>query len=221
MNYLPLSASLMCVTEAREMGFDAAQIELLLAEGAILPDAEHQPWQPTSLEDVDRLGWQLVQLEAEAAAIQAQAALRVKALTTRRETILRRYEADCREIVDAAIKRKPDGSRTKQSLTLERVTAQFRKVGPTAKVVDEQAFIQAATANEVPEAVLDAVRVTVEFAGSMGLDILHSDPDAKLRLLVTPLKAALAADPEAALPGVERVPGYEAFSLNAAKGATP
>jgi len=217
---------LTAVSVAREMGFDEDTIADLVAQGLLAADEDAAPWRPANLVDVNWLVGKHAEYEAEAARVQAQCDRRLKAIA-HRKAWLSRYADDCREIVDAHLPRKADGTPKRLFLDLEdgRVKLQRKGGGLT---VDAQAVIDALTDKyRTPHVVtddewplLDALRVSRVVAHTHGVavSLLISEPDQwKAEVLKTPLSAYLKAHPEAELPGVTVEPTRYEFAIESLK----
>lgn len=128
---------------ARELDFEIKKIseeETLFRDAGLFdaqlyhPGVGFDPWHPTTLDDVDWVLWKAKLLELEAVTLVEHAERRAATLRKAQETLLSRYEADCREIAFAALpRRKKDGTPIKKSLVLARTETGFRPGAGTSR----------------------------------------------------------------------------------------
>lgn len=205
--------------QAREMGFSEEELDDLLAAGVLVPEERRGPWVPTSLEDVDWIIARRKQLDAERADLERWHRERL-ARSFRAQRALSRWDELCREITLANLERKPDGTPRLKSLVLPHGKAKITSSSGGPKVADAEALLahisERFAAGDCPDGLADAVRVQVEFAGVPALEVAAVDPDAKVRVLSTPVKAYVAGLDEAEqlqVPGVEIEPPSERWSF--------
>lgn len=222
------------VTETPDIdwsGFTPEELRLISDAGIAvpwLPEAEG-PWRPTTLDDLDYIGWTVEEKRREAARIRENAEKRASALEKAADTFERRYAADCEAVVRESLPRKKDGSYAKKSLVLDRVTVALTKKSAGYAVVDKEAVLEHIThLPETPKALADAVKFSCTYRGEAALHLIRDGiAPGTADLLTTPLKAYCESLPPipdehgearpATIPGVAWVPESESFSFKTPK----
>lgn len=235
------------ISPVEEMGFSAEEVELLREAGLLGDERVLHPWQPTTLEDVDWLAYRMIELDREAAAIQAQAEVRIKRLRAAKEALLSRYGDAMQMVTAQALPRNPKtGKVTRKSVDLERVRLGFRTVASGPKVVDPEAvlaFMRDRVMAELAEAPYrleyspettrlgEALQATVRHTGRPALEFLIDRPEGvAVTIQAAPLKQYVASlpavpDPDtgealpATIPGVVIEPASERFYFEVPGGA--
>lgn len=179
------------VADAQAMGCSDADLDLLRSEGLLIED-EREPWRPTSLRHVDWIGWMAETAKQEAAAVQAQAARRVKEIKAKEQFFRQRWESDIKEILEQSLERKKDGTYRKKSIDLERVRVSLRARTSRLRVVDDKAALSGIRqawekSGRLHAALAPAVIAKVRVTGTKALKLTSEGQATDLGLLKEPL----------------------------------
>lgn len=207
--------------DLRAAGMPEENIARLIEEG----DAEEgEKWQPTTLEDVEWIVWQMSEKQRQAAAIRKQAERRVEAIERQLAAWEALYGAAMQEIIRQALPKR------RRSIDLELCRVGLRatpgRYEVDAKALAAQAVEEIRKGGWPHPAVVDGLKAVIEteWEGVAAGYAIRSFPETQVTLRVSPIqqwaKEQTYADPETGelaphpnpLPGVAWKPPTETLT---------